>query len=125
MKYFLSGLIAVCAFFSMMWGVFANATETPTTVQEKKEIQKSINDYILEIYKFQGNKILQDLDTNLDKVAPTKETKLEAYKNIQETLKLKKEAIETDKKTGKNTKIILIQYLDFLINELEEKKKKL
>lgn len=109
----------------MMWGVFANATETPTTVQDKKEIQKSINDYILEIYKFQGNKILQDLDTNLDKVAPTKETKLEAYKNIQETLKLKKEAIETDKKTGKNTKIILIQYLDFLINELEEKKKKL
>lgn len=113
--------ICIALFFTSTVGVFAQENNSNTI----SETQKTINNYILEVYKFQGNKIIADLETNLDKVAPTKNSKIEAYSSIQLTLKQKKESIEKDTKTGENAKKILTNYLNFLITEIEKKKKEL
>lgn len=113
--------ICIALFFASTAGVFAQENNSNTI----SETQKTINNYILEVYKFQGNKIIADLETNLDKVAPTKNSKIEAYSSIQLTLKQKKESIEKDTKTGENAKKILTNYLNFLITEIEKKKKEL
>lgn len=113
--------ILIAIFFAFTAGVFANENNSNTI----SEAQKTINNYILEVYKFQGNKIITDLEANLDKVAPTKNSKIEAYSSIQSTLKQKKENIEKDTKTGENAKKILTDYLNFLITEIEKKKKEL
>lgn len=113
--------IFVAIFFAFTAGVFAQENNS----NKISETQKAINNYILEVYKFQGNKIIADLETNLDKVAPTKNSKIEAYTSIQLTLKQKKESIEKDTKTGENSKKILTNYLNFLISEIEKKKKEL
>lgn len=117
--------IFVISFLSLSGAVFANNENTHEDTKKPTEIQKTINNYILEVFKFQGNKILADLDTNLEKVAPTKEAKIEAYNSIQKTLKLKKESTEKDTKLSKNNKTILIKYLDYMIKEIENKKKDL
>lgn len=117
--------IFVISFLSFTGAVFANNENSHEDTKNPTEIQKTINNYILEVFKFQGNKILADLDTNLEKVAPTKEAKIEAYNSIQKTLKLKKEATEKDTKLSKNNKTILIKYLDYMIKEIENKKKDL
>lgn len=98
-------------------------SETPD--KSKTDIQKTINAYILEIYKFQGNKILQDLDENLTKKTLTLEAKIDAYGNIQETLELRKASVESDTKMGKNAKSLLIKYLNYMITEIAKKKTKL
>lgn len=113
--------IFVVIFFAFTAGAFAQENNS----NKISETQKTINNYILEVYKFQGNKIIADLETNLDKVAPTKNSKIEAYTSIQLTLKQKKESIEKDTKTGENSKKILTNYLNFLISEIEKKKKEL
>lgn len=104
---------------------FANSGEINDNekIQESKNLQENINNYILDIYKLQWNKIIAELDNNLEKMNINKEWKKEVYSNIQETLKLRKKSVESDKNTGKNAKIILINYLDHMINEFENKKK--
>lgn len=83
-------IIFVTIFLSFTVGAFA--------ADDEKGIQKTINNYILEVYKFQGNKIISDLDDNLSKSTTTKEEKNDAYTSIQETLRLKKKTIENDQK---------------------------
>ena len=126
MKLFWKILISVLLFFSFAQGVFAANDDADAMIEKtKNEIQKTVNTYILEVYKKQGAKILQELDTNLEKMRSSREAKIETYTSIQTTLKLKKEAVDKDTETGKNAKKILIQYLDFMIGELENRKKNL
>lgn len=94
------------------------------TEVKKWTIQKSVNAYILDIYKFQWDRILKDLDENLTKIFPTTASKVEAYKSIQDTLEKRKWAIESDVKIGKNSKIIITKYLNYMIDEIEKKKEK-
>lgn len=102
-------------------GVFANENnEIP-----KNAIQKTINNYILEVYKLQWDKIISDLDANLEKVTSTKEAKFEAYSSIQETLKLKKIETEKSKTIWENSRKILIKYLEYMISQIELKKSSL
>lgn len=125
MRIFYKLFIFVALFISLTAGAFAQDNSGNGVEKNQTELQRTINNYILEVYKFQGNKIIQDLDTNLAKVAPTKESKIETYSNIQETLELKKKSIEKDVKIWRNTKVILTKYLNFMINEIESKKKDL
>lgn len=125
MKIFYKILISVAIFFSLSNGVFASENTANNEEISKNTIQTTINKYILQVYKLQWDKILDDLDTNLNKVASTKEAKLEAYSSIQNTLKFKKQETEKDQKTNKTAKNLLIKYLDYMIGELEAKKKKL
>lgn len=98
MRIFYKLFIFVALFISLTAGAFAQDNSGNGVEKNQTELQRTINNYILEVYKFQGNKIIQDLDTNLAKVAPTKESKIETYSNIQETLELKKKSIEKDVK---------------------------
>lgn len=119
-------LIGVLVFFSLSNGTFANENNNENTEEAPKTtIQTTVNKYILQVYKLQWDKILDELDANLSKVATTKESKIEAYSSIQHTLKLKKQATEKDEKMNKTTKNLLIKYLDYIIWELEAKKKKI
>lgn len=121
MKFLRNIFISVLFIFSLLVGNFAYAAENfPVDT-----VQTTINKYILQVYKFQGDKILQDLDANLEKVAPTKVAKLESYTSIQKTLRLKKENIDDDTTVGKTAKNLLTKYLDYMITEIETKKKKL
>lgn len=83
-----------------IFGINTTFAQTEMTAPDKgkTQIQKAINSYILEIYKFQGSKILQDLDANLMKIVTTTEGRVDAYKNIQETLESRKEIIDSDTK---------------------------
>ncbi len=126
MKLFWKIFISVLLFFSFsQWAFAANDDANAMIEKTKNEIQKTVNTYILEVYKKQGAKILQELDGNLEKMNSSRDAKIETYGSIQTTLKLKKEAVDKDTETGKNAKKILIQYLDFMIGELENRKKNL
>ena len=126
MKLFWKIFISVLLFFSFLQGAFATNDDANAMIEKtKNEIQKTVNTYILEVYKKQGAKILQELDGNLEKMNSSRDAKIETYGSIQTTLKLKKESVEKDTEIGKNSKKILIQYLDFMIGELENRKKNL
>ncbi|MGP1582650.1 MAG: hypothetical protein ACTTH6_00255 [Candidatus Altimarinota bacterium] len=126
MKLFWKILISVLLFISFSQGAFAANDDADAMIEKtKNEIQKTVNTYILEVYKKQGAKILQELDGNLEKMNSSRDAKIETYGSIQTTLKLKKESVEKDTEIGKNSKKILIQYLDFMIGELENRKKNL
>ena len=126
MKRFWKIFISVLLFFSFLQGAFATNDDANAMIEKtKNEIQKTVNTYILEVYKKQGAKILQELDGNLEKMNSSRDAKIETYGSIQTTLKLKKEAVDKDTETGKNAKKILIQYLDFMIGELENREKNL
>lgn len=116
--------ISVFVLLSSITVSFAN-TQVDNKQSSAEVLQNNINNYILDIYKLQWSKIITDLDENLEKMNINKEWKKEVYSNIQETLKLRKKSVESDKNTGKNAKTILTNYLDYLINELENKKKNL
>ncbi len=98
MKFIQNIFISVAIFFSFTVGTFAATGEVvqEANADAKTKIQTTINKYILDVYKNQGNKILEELDTNLAKVATTKEAKFESYVSIQKTLLLKKTAVEKD-----------------------------
>ena len=93
--------------------------DSGTTVAQA---QDAINGYILEIYKFRGNKILDELETSIPKIAPTSAAQIDAYSSIQETLARKKESIMNDETMRKNSKIILTKYLDYMIDGIEKRK---
>lgn len=116
--------ISVFVLLSSITVSFAN-TQVDNKQSSAEVLQNNINNYILDIYKLQWSKIITDLDENLEKMNINKEWKKEVYSNIQETLKLRKKSIESDKNTGKNAKTILTNYLDYMINEFENKKKDL
>lgn len=130
MKFLRLFFIIVVTFFSLLAGGIVsangnNSTDQKEEVSAKSKVQATINKYILDVYKNQGNKILEELDVNLAKVAPTKEGKIEAYSSIQKTLILKKEAVEKDENMGKNAKTILVKYLNYMITEIGNRKNNL
>jgi hypothetical protein len=48
----------------------------------REVIVKNINTFIIDSYKTQGEKILKELDLNLQKTAPDIETRIEMYAKI-------------------------------------------
>lgn len=130
MKFLRLVFIFGVTFFSFFNGDFVSANgnvgqEQKEEATSKAKVQSTINKYILNVYKNQGNKILEELDNNLEKVATTKEAKAEAYASIQKTLTLKKESVEKDENIGKNAKTILIKYLNYMISEIQNRKNNL
>lgn len=93
--------------------------------EEETELQKTINTYIVEVYKLQGRQILDELDINLQKVAPTNKARLDAYTSIQETLILRRDATQKDTEMTRNTRNIVINYLNYMIQSIDKKKAQL
>ncbi len=109
-------LVGILIFLPFTGGVFANSNNS---------LQETVNDYILQVYKLQSNKILKDLGTSLEKVANTPGAKIKAYENIKDTLRARKTEVLENTAMGENSKKLLITYLDFLISEIHKQQKSL
>ncbi len=89
--------------------------------KEKENIQNLINSYILETYKAQWEKILKDMDLNLQKKIPDIEKRIKAYDSIQTTLELRKTRI-LKVNLSESNKQLLSDYFDYMIDSLEKRK---
>ncbi len=61
---------------------------------EEKKTEKNAQKIILEVYKIQGNKILKDMDINIEKVNSDPKIRIDIYSSIQKTLELRKQKVE-------------------------------
>jgi len=119
-RFFTRIILATAIVFFPLSGVFADAVSD--TITSAKEIETTVNNYILGVYKLQGNKILQDLDVSLQKLTLSPQERIEAYASIQATLRLRKSEVLKDVTLQKNSRTILLGYLDYMIQSLEDRK---
>ena len=119
-RFFTRIILATAIVFFPLSGVFADAVSD--TITSSKEIETTVNNYILGVYKLQGNKILQDLDVSLQKLTLSPQERIEAYASIQATLRLRKSEVLKDVTLQKNSRTILLGYLDYMIQSLEDRK---
>jgi hypothetical protein len=104
-----------------------SATETQTgevdtelTIEEKEKVKQELNAYIIDSYKAQGNKIIKELDAKLQKAIPDPDEREEAYKKILISLQLREKRIN-NMKAGETKKLILKEFLNHMINNIEKK----
>lgn len=76
-----------------------------TTFAQTSPKTEVIENYILEAYKLQGDKIITALVKNLEKIENV--DRIKTYKNLQTTFILKKQSIQRNKKLSKMTQDIL------------------
>jgi hypothetical protein len=73
-------------------------TEVSTNTEEKKienkRTEQLFSKLTIEAFKFQGNKILKDMDTSIEKKYPDPRVRIEVYASIQQTLNLRKDKLE-------------------------------
>jgi hypothetical protein len=103
-------------------------TDTGTILEEKKaedkKTEKNAQKIILDVYKIQGNKILKDMDTNIEKVNSDPKVRIDVYSGIQKTLELRKQKLEKSEMSDES-KDILTSYIDYMISSIEKRKKSL
>lgn len=105
-------------------GATSEDEAVPPTKDEKENVQTLINSYILETYKAQWDKILKDMDVNLQKKIPDVTKRIQAYDSIQTTLELRKVRILKVNISEAN-KELLSAYFDYMIGALEKRKESL
>ena len=93
------------------------------TVEDKKT-EKNAQKIILEVYKIQGNKILKDMWASIERVNPDPKVRIEIYTSIQKTLEFRKNKLEKSDLSNES-KEILIGYIEYMIVNIEKKKKNL
>lgn len=105
-----------------------NDADTGTILEEKKaedkKTEKNAQKIILDVYKIQGNKILKDMDTNIEKVNSDPKVRIDVYSGIQKTLELRKQKLEKSEMSDES-KDILTSYIDYMISNIEKRKKNL
>jgi hypothetical protein len=103
-------------------------TETGIILEEKKaedkKTEKNAQKIILDVYKIQGNKILKDMDTNIEKLNSDPKVRIDVYSGIQKTLELRKQKLEKSEMSDES-KDILTSYIDYMISSIEKRKKNL
>ena len=119
LRRFHSLILGITILLIPMSGVFA--WELEDTIASAGRIETTVNNYILSVYKLQGDKILQDLDVSLQKLSLLPQARNDAYMSIQATLKLRKTEILQDKTLQRNSRTILLGYLDYMIQSLEDR----
>lgn len=97
-----------------------NSDEEALDSEEEEKIKQDINTYIVESYKAQWTKIIKDLSMKLSKTLPDLDERKEAYKKIRSSLELRKNKTEKAK-ISDTKKMILIEFLDHMINLLDTK----
>lgn len=100
------------------------STETEEKKMEDKKTEKNAQKIILEVYKIQGNKILKDMWTSIERVNPDPKVRIEVYTSIQKTLELRKNKLEKSD-LSEESKDILTGYIEYMITSIEKKKKSL
>ena len=92
------------------------------TSEEKKErIKQEISSYIIDSYKAQWDKILKDIDQTLQKTAPDKEDRIEAYKKIRASLEARRQKNMKSLKTSDTSKTIVNEFLNHMIDSIDKK----
>ena len=91
---------------------------------ENKNTEKNAQKIILEVYKIQGNKILKDMWASIERVNPDPKVRIEIYTSIQKTLEFRKNKLEKSDLSNES-KEILIGYIEYMIVNIEKKKKNL
>jgi hypothetical protein len=103
-------------------------TDTGIVLEEKKaedkKTEKNAQKIILDVYKIQGNKILKDMDTNIEKLNSDPKVRIDVYSGIQKTLELRKQKLEKSEMSDES-KDILTSYIDYMISSIEKRKKNL
>ena len=100
------------------------STSTEEEKIEEKKTEKNAQKIILEVYKIQGNKILKDMDTSIEKVNSNPKIRIDIYSSIQKTLELRKQKVEKGVMSNES-KWILVWYIDYMVTAIEKKKKNL
>ncbi len=111
------GIFIACVGFSSL--------STQEVFASEKSYTATIQGYILEAYKVQGDSIVATLSQNLTKMYPNLENRKKAFINIQTSLSLKKQAIQKHPKISQMTRTLLSQYLDYMIFKIEQEKQKI
>lgn len=97
-------------------------TEEASLAEAKKEkIKQEISSYIIDSYKAQWDKILKDIDQTLQKTAPEKSDRIEAYTKIQSSLEARKEKNNDSKKISETSKMIVNAFLTHMIESIEKR----
>ena len=99
-------------------------TNTEEKKIEDKKTETNAQKIILEVYKIQGNKILKDMGTSIEKVNPDPKVRIEIYSSIQKTLEFRKLKLEKSDLSDES-KDILTGYIEYMIAAIEKKKKSL
>jgi hypothetical protein len=94
----------------------------PTTknTEEEKKLKQDINSYIIESYKVQGNKIINDLSLNLSRKIPNPDERSLAYEKIQVSLESRIKRTES-LNMSESKKEVLTGFLEHLIYLLDKK----
>ncbi len=101
------------------------SVSTQEVFASQKSYTATIQGYILEAYKVQGDSIVATLSHNLTKVYPNLENRKKAFTNIQTSLSLKKQDIQKHAKVSQMSRTLLSQYLDYMIFKIEQEKRKI
>lgn len=98
-------------------------TETKESVSEEKKekIKQEISSYIIDSYKAQWDKILKDIDQTLQKTAPDKGDRIEAYKKIRISLEARRNRNNTAKKVSEISRMIINEFLIHMIDSIDKK----
>ncbi len=91
---------------------------------EDKKTEKNAQKIILEVYKMQWNKILKDMDANIEKVNPDPKVRIDVYSGIRKTLEFRKQRLEK-MDLGEESKDILSGYIEYMIASIDKKIKNL
>lgn len=91
---------------------------------EEKKTEINAQKIILEVYKIQGNKILKDMDSSIEKINPDPKIRIEIYSSIQKTLEFRKQKLWKSEMSN-DSKDILIWYIDYMVSAIEKRKKTL
>ncbi len=91
---------------------------------EDKKTEKNAQKIILEVYKIQGNKILKDMDSSIERVNPDPKVRIGVYTSIQKTLEFRKQKLEKSELSDES-KDLLTGYIEYMVAAIEKKKKNL
>ncbi len=91
---------------------------------EDKKTEKNAQKIILEVYKIQWNKILKDMDVNIEKVNPDPKVRIDVYSGIRKTLEFRKQRLEK-MDLSEESKDILSGYIEYMIVSIDKKIKNL
>ena len=91
---------------------------------EDKKTEKNAQKIILEVYKIQWNKILKDMDANIEKVNPDPKVRIDVYSGIRKTLEFRKQRLEK-MDLSEESKDILSGYIEYMIVSIDKKIKNL
>lgn len=99
-------------------------TNTEERKVENRRTEQMLWDLAIEASKIQWNKVLRDLYISIQKSYPDPKVQIEFYTSIQKTLEFRKNKLEKSEFSDE-AKYIIRGYLEYMIVNIEKKRKNL